>query len=94
MTNTNSNGTSHTLSYTYTLNEDGTFEASFGTASRATGYYTIHDNTLSITRMRDTTGPRDEVTTYYTNDYVIADDCSYFTFDDGGNESFRLNKQS
>ena len=41
MTNTNSNGTSHTLSYTYTLNEDGTFEASFGTASRATGYYTI-----------------------------------------------------
>ena len=88
---TSSNGLSYDLKYTYILKDDFTFTFSTG-SSGTRGTFAINDNTISLTGMKDTAGPRDEVTYYYTEDYVLADDCSFILYDNGG-ARFKLVRQ-
>lgn len=83
------NGLSYDYKYTYVLKNDGTFTADFGTSSSA-GTFVINGNTISLTGLKDTTGPEDQVTQYETTDLLIAADCSYIMYDDNG---FKLYKK-
>ncbi len=67
----------YNLRYTYILNEDGTFTADFGGVSGTRGVFVINDNTISLVGHKDTVGPRELDPYYDTEDYIIADDCSY-----------------
>lgn len=87
----NDSGQTYNLQYTYILNDDGTFTAHFGQGSSTTGFFAIHDNTISFIRAKDTVGPRDQDPRYYTDDYVIDDDCSSILLDNENN--FRLYRQ-
>lgn len=87
------NGLTLDYKYTYVLNQDGTFTADFGSVSRRSGFYYINDNTISLIGTNDTVGPREENTYYNTEDYVIADDCSYILYNDDNAISFKMNKQ-
>ena len=89
---TTPNGLSYDYKYTYNLNKDGTFTASFGDVSGTEGVYLINGNTISLIGKSETTGPEGEVTQYSTKDYIIADDCSYIKINDG-EVSFDLKKQ-
>lgn len=75
---TSANGLSYDYQYSYTLNADGTFTASFGGVSGTSGVFVINDNTVSFIGLKDVVGPKDEDPYYHTNDYVMADDCSNF----------------
>lgn len=82
--------------YTYTLNYDGTFTRSVeeGTKSYgAIGVYLIKSNTISLIAMDEANGSRDDDTYYKTNDYIIADDCSYIKAINGLGDYFILNRQ-
>ena len=91
--NTESNGLTVNYNYTYALNKDGTFSAKFGDTSSTTGTFTINDNTITFIRRKDTAGPRDETPYYYSEDFLIADDCSYILYDNQNGERFKLFKQ-
>lgn len=80
------------LKYTYILNEDGTYTADLSGISRKNGVYTINDNTISLTSLKDTAGPREEDPHYVTADYVIADDCSYIIYNDN-TITFKINRK-
>lgn len=80
---TTPNGLSYDYKYTYNLNKDGTFTASFGDVSGTEGVYLINGNTISLIGKSETTGPEGETTQYSTKDYIIADDCSYIKINDG-----------
>mgnify|MGYP004530395325 CR=1 FL=1 len=86
------NGLTLDLKYTYILNEDGTFTADFSNINKTSGTFTINDNTISLTGKKEITGPIDSDPTYQTQDYVIADDCSYFIVNTG-NSTFKVNKK-
>lgn len=92
---TQANGISYNEKFTYTLKEDGTFEANYGDVSGSRGVYTINGNTISLTGTKETAGPVDKATQYKTGDFVIADDCSYILYDNGesGLPEFKLNKR-
>ncbi|MBQ3433125.1 hypothetical protein IJG22_02390 [Candidatus Saccharibacteria bacterium] len=82
------------LKYTYALNEDGTFTADYGGASRRSGVYTINGNTISLTGNREIGGPEDIVPAYVTEDAIVADDCSYIKLESmNGTYGFELKKQ-
>ncbi len=66
---------------TYKLNEDGTFTNSVNNIESLSGYFMVNDNTISFITQKHTVGPREVDPSYNTGDYVIADDCSYFTID-------------
>lgn len=83
---------SATETYKYVLNTDGTFTAEFGGVSGTSGVYVINDNTISLIGKKDVVGPRNQDPYYNTEDYVIADDCSYITVTKGS-ATFGLNKQ-
>lgn len=87
-----SNGLTYNYKYTYILNKNGTYTASFGDVSGTSGVYVINDNTVSFIGKKSVVGPREDDPYYTTSDYVIADDCSYIKINDG-NISFNLNKQ-
>lgn len=70
---------SATETYKYVLKDDGTFSAEFGGGSGTTGVFVINDNTISFIRRKDTVGPRNQDPYFYTEDYLIADDCSSIT---------------
>ena len=88
-----SNGLTSNLKYTYILNQDGSFTANFSGVSGSSGFYYINDNTISLIGTKEISGPRNQVTSYATADYVIADDCSYILYNDGSGISFKLNRQ-
>lgn len=88
---TYSDGVSYNLKYTYVLNADGTFTATFGDTSGTSGVYVINDNTISFVGKKHTVGPRDQDPYYSTEDYVIADDCSYILVND--ETPFKITKQ-
>lgn len=83
---------SATETYKYVLNADGTFTAEFGGVSGTSGVYVINDNTISLIGRKDVVGPRNQDPYYYTEDYLIADDCSHITVTKGS-ATFGLNKQ-
>lgn len=87
------NGHSYDYKCTYILKEDGTF--SFDDGFRGTsGVFVINDNTVSLTGTKETVGPRDKDPYYSTEDFVIADDCSYILYYvTGDNYTFKLNRQ-
>ena len=89
---TSANGISYDLKYKYVLNNDGTFTADFGGTSGTEGVYSINGNTISLIGKSEIGGPEDEATAYVTNDYIIADDCSYIKVV-GSDSSFVLNKE-
>ena len=89
---TRSNGLSDDFKDTYILKDDFTFTFLSDGLLQAEGTFAINDNTISLTRMKHTAGPRDEDTYYYTEDYVIADDCSFILYDNGG-ARFKLVRQ-
>lgn len=68
------------LKYTYVLNEDGTFTFDAGGVSGTSGIFVIIDNTISLIGHKEIVGPKEEDPYYTSVDYVIADDCSYFTY--------------
>lgn len=79
---TEDNGLSYDFKYTYVLNEDGTFTADYSGINGTSGTFVINDNTISLTGPKsDEVGPREEDPYYYTEDLVIADDCSYILYD-------------
>ena len=80
------------LKYIYVLNTDGTFTAKFGDVQGTSGVYVINDNTISFVGQKHTVGPRDQDPYYSTQDYVIADDCSYILVNTT-TSSFKLIKQ-
>lgn len=86
------NGLSYDYKYTYTLNSDGTFSADNGGASGTSGVFLINGNTISLIGSVETSGPADSAKQYSTKDYLIEDDCSSITIDDG-DVSVTLNRQ-
>ena len=79
------------LHYTYNLNKDGTFSASFSETTGTIGAFVITDNTVSFISRKESTGDREVEPIYDTVDYVMAEDCSYILVNDG-TVSFKLNK--
>lgn len=67
---------------TYYLKKDGTYTAAFSGVSGTKGVSVINDNTLTLIGLKETAGPREQVPYYSSSDYIIADDCSYFTIED------------
>lgn len=82
----------YNIKVTYILKEDGTYTADY-VSSGEEGFFAIHDNTISLTHNKHVTGPREEDPYYNTDDYVMADDCSYFIINDGSGISYKVNKQ-
>lgn len=74
---TQDNGISWNIKATYVLNPDGTYSADYGTSSEEGIYVTIA-NTITFIGPKQTFGPEDQDPHYYSESYVIADDCSYF----------------
>ena len=70
----------YNLKYTYVLNEDGTFTFDAGGVSETSGIFVIIDNTITLIGHKEIVGPKEEDPYYTSVDYVIADDCSYFTY--------------
>lgn len=80
------------LKYTYILSKDGTFTADFGGVSKTSGVFTINDNTISLIGKKEVAGPIEYDPMYSTEDYVIADDCSYIIITTGTSQ-FKVNKK-
>ena len=74
---TQDNGISWNIKATYVLNPDGTYSADYGT-SFDEGIYVTIANTIVFIGPKHTFGPEDQDPHYYPENYVIADDCSYF----------------
>ncbi len=94
---TQSNGLSYNFKYTLTLKDDGSFDFTAGPLGTAdtlgtTGVYIIIENTISLTGRKHTTGPVEQDPEYTTEDYVMAQDCSYILINDDS-ISFKLMKK-
>lgn len=90
---TQGNGLSYDYKYTYTLNDNNTFSLEISNASRTEGIYMITGNTISLISQKHTSGPKDLDPQYSTEDYVMADDCSYILVDDRNGVSFKATKR-
>jgi len=77
------------LKYTYTLKDDGTFEADFGGVSGTRGVFMIVENTIVFARQPELSSPNSEDPKYYAAAYTMADDCSTIRIQEG----FYLKKQ-
>lgn len=84
------NGFTVEYNYDYELKEDGTFTVDYGTTV-SHGTYAINGNTISLTGIKELTGPADVDPHYSTQDFIIADDCSFILIDEP--DGFKIYKK-
>lgn len=63
-----------TLNYTYILDENNHYKATFGDVQTQTGSFYINSNTITFIHPAETSAP--EYPNYYSENYLLADDCS------------------
>lgn len=73
--------------YTFVLKEDNTYTADYSGISSMTGTYKIENGKIKFTHASE---GNDSNITEVTDEYDIADDCSYIVY--VGDKTFNLNK--
>lgn len=86
------NGLTYNYKYTYVLNKDNTYTASFSGTSGESGTYSIKDGLISFTHQPEVTAPEGYETPDITDSYSISSDCSYIVIP-VNDTSFKLMKQ-
>ncbi len=64
------------LNYTYILDENNHYKATFGDVQTQTGSFYINGNTITFIHPSEISAPADEYPNYYSENYLLADDCS------------------
>lgn len=89
-TSVTKNGYTAEYNYNYVLKEDGTFTVDYG-VTESKGTFVINGNTISLTGEKELHGPADVDTYYSTQDFIIADDCSFILIDEP--DGFKIYKK-